>query len=293
MPRPFLEERLPVDVRYGASWGDEYAVQNAVDAGGSDYPWLVHPFPVRHFTVSYLREQSRLYDNLLALYHRAYGKFAGFRVRCVDDYSTNGRTDAPTAFDQPTIDNGAGEFQLVKEYGDGATALDIGLPRRWIYKPVDGTVKAGIRNSVTGDVAVSTWTVDTTSGLLTLAANKSRSITAISQAAAAVLAVGSHTFTVGESVAITGVAGMTGINGRRAAVTAATSATITVAINSTGFAAYTSGGTVQTWPLDAEEVRAGCEFDIPCRFDTVIDITPRSPQYRETSDISLLELITL
>jgi len=73
----------------------------------------------------------------------------------------------------------------------------------------------------------------------------SKSITAITKAASAVVTVGTHTFVAGDVVTFSGVVGMTQINGLTAAVTAIDAATITVAINSTGFSTYTSGGTVE------------------------------------------------
>ena len=49
----FLEERLPVDVRMGASYADEFQVEITQTSGGSEYRHLVHPYPVRHFTIHY------------------------------------------------------------------------------------------------------------------------------------------------------------------------------------------------------------------------------------------------
>lgn len=75
---------------------------------------------------------------------------------------------------------------------------------------------------------------------------KSFAITAITQAASAIVTVGTHTFVVGDVVEFSGVVGMTQINGLIGTVTAIDAATITVNINSTAFTAYTSGGTAAT-----------------------------------------------
>lgn len=293
MPDPFLEERLSVDVRMGASWVDDYPVQIAVTASGKEYRSLTHPYPVRRFRVRYTQSKDDLATKLLALWHRAYGRYAGFRVRAMDDYTTNGLIAPPTAFDQLLATVSSGVYQLRKEYGVGASGIDIGRPWRTIFKPVAGSVLVGIRNPITGDNAITAWSVDTTTGKVTLSANKSTSITGITQASSAVITVGSHTFAVGDSVYVSGVSGMTEINGQRANVAATTGTTITVAINSSAFSAYTSGGTVQTWPQSGEEVRGGCEFDVPCRFDSPIDATHISLHYRETGEIDLVELIAL
>jgi uncharacterized protein (TIGR02217 family) len=283
----FLEERLPGDALIGALYADEYGVEITQTSSGQEYRRIVHPFPMRHFTVTYRSEQSNLWNRVLALYHRAYGMYGGFRVRTVDDFSTNGNTGTPTATDQAMALVSAGVYQLQKQYGSGTTPLAIGLPVRTIYKPVTGTTLVGISNVATANG----WTVDTTTGLVTFAANKTRTITGITKAASAVITVGSHSFVAGESVYITGVAGMTQINTLRGLITTVTSTTITVAINSTLFSTYTSGGAVNSRPQTGEPVTAGCQFDIPCRFNSRIDVTYLAPNVRDTSTIDIMELL--
>ena len=285
----FLEERLPINVRMGASYSDEFAVDITTTRGGSEYRRLVHPYPVRHFTVQYAVSHADLWGKVIAMYHRAYGMYAGFRVRCMDDFSTNANTGAPSAFDQPCLLVSAGVYQLQKQYGSGATPLSIGLPKRTLFKPVAGSIKVAISGA---EIQPSFWSADTATGKVTFAANKSRPITAITKASSAVLTVGTHTFLVGDSVYISGVAGMTKINGLRAVVSAVASTTITVTINSTVFSTYSSGGVVNTQPQTAESVTAGCEFDLPCRFNSRIDVQHVSPDLREAGAIDIIELVT-
>ncbi len=287
----FLEERLPVDVRMGASYADEFQVEITQTSGGSEYRHLVHPYPVRHFTIHYTLTTADLWSRIIALYHRAYGMLAGFRVKVKDDFSTNANTAAPTAFDQPMLRLSAGVYQLQKQYGAGATPLGIGLPVRTLFKPISGTVKVAIGVLEILNTPVVNWTVSTTTGQVTFAADKSRSITGITKAAQAVVTVGSHTFLVGESVYFSGVAGMTQINGLRGQITAIGGTTITVAISSTAFSTWTSGGTAQTQPQAAEALTAGCEFDIPCRFNSRIDVQHVALNVREAGDIDIVELL--
>jgi len=78
-------------------------------------------------------------------------------------------------------------------------------------------------------------------GLLTEAA---QSITAVTQANPAVVTITSHTFTNGDRVLISGVAGMTELNNREFTVANTTANTFELSgIDSTAFNAYTSGGT--------------------------------------------------
>lgn len=289
----FLDERLPVGVRLGAKYSHEFTVDVVETAGGKEYRRLVHPYVRARFTLSYSAAKESLWAGVIGLYHRAYGTYAGFRVRAIDDYSTNGTTGAPTISDQPLSLVSSGVYQLRKEYGTGGTPLSIGLPARTIFKPVTGSVLLSVRNTLTGDHAVTGFSVDYATGQVTYPANKTKPITAITQAASAVLTVGSaHGFNVGESVYISGVNGMTQINGRRGTITAVGATTITVGINSTGFSAYSSGGTTNTRPQTGEEARGGCEFDIPCRFNTALDVSTLSSDWREAPQIEIIELIS-
>lgn len=161
----FLEERLPIDIRMGASYSDDYAVTITQTAGGAEYRKLVHQYPLRRWTINFTLLRDDLAARVLALYHRAYGRFAGFRVRDVDDYnsSASGR-GAISTIDQTITRISAGVYQLRKEYGAGGTPLGIGRPARVIYKPVSGTLIAA-KNGVT---ISSGMTVDTTTGLVTI-----------------------------------------------------------------------------------------------------------------------------
>ena len=286
---PFLEERLPVDIRMGASYADDYEVEITVTRGGDEHRRLVHPYPARSFQIAYTAQAADLWDDLLALYHRAYGKYAGFRVKCLDDFTTaSDHTSAAADDDQTLTRLSAGIYQLRKEYGAGGTPISIGLPERTIFKPVTGTIKI----AVTGLTYTTGFTVDTTTGQVTFSADKTKTITSISQAASAVIGFGAaHTLLPGESVYISGVVGMTEINGQRGVITGIGANDITVDINSTAYTAYASAGTVHSQPQAAETVTGGCEFDLPCRFNSRIDVHHASRYVREAGGIELLELI--
>ncbi|RJG10907.1 hypothetical protein D3879_14595 [Pseudomonas cavernicola] len=288
----FIEERLSVQVDYGADFSEEYAVKISASENGNEYRSLLHPFPKMRCDISYeMRKGQWVIDNVLDLYHRCLGRFAGFRVRNTADYSSNAYKGVPTALDQPMQLVSAGVYQLQKLYGAaGKPTITTGRPVRTVFKPVAGTVLVAI-----GGVALPSaqWAVDTITGRITLAANKTDTIVGITKAAQAVIDVGTNTFLVGESVVISGVAGMTQINGLRALITAKPDAThITVAINSTAFSTYTSGGTVQTQPVAGEAVTAGFEFDIPCRFDSDLSgITFTTFDVMSAGGIEIIELL--
>lgn len=287
----FIEERLNPCIRLGAEAEDSYFVDVTMTAGGGRYASLKNGKPYRVFNVDFVQDQQDLALELESLFHRTYGGFAGFRVKCWIDFTTAlDGVSAYTATDCVLTKVSAGVYQLLKEYGRDKPALaSIGRPKRIIYKPVAGKVAVALRGStITG------YTVDTTTGQVTLAANKSRAITGISQAASAVVTVGAgHPFLVGDSVAFKDVLGMTQINGLRGTITAIGASTIAVSINSTAFSAYTSGGTVQTHPLDSglDIITGGCEFDTPVAFDSSFSTQALGRGIFDISGLRLVELL--
>jgi hypothetical protein len=68
-------------------------------------------------------------------------------------------------------------------------------------------------------------------------------ITGATQANPAVLTIPGNTFAVGQSITINNVGGMTQLNGNTYTITAISGSSVTINVNSTGFGAYTSGGT--------------------------------------------------
>ena len=160
----FLEERISRDIKMGSGFDDQYAVNIVQTSGGNEYRSLVHPFPARTFDVSFLMSIDSTYNELLAMWHRAHGQYAGFRIRCYDEYSSNGRSGTPTHLDQPTLRISSGVYQLVKQYGTSKAAGASGYPYRQIKKPVSGTAKIGVNGTLT-TTGVS---VDYTTGRVTI-----------------------------------------------------------------------------------------------------------------------------
>jgi hypothetical protein len=242
---------------------------------------------VRRFDVSYLLSRDDLRTTLLATYARAHGKYAGFRARCYDEWSSNGATGTPTAFDQPMLLVSAGVYQTIKQYGTDKTAGTSGYPYRQIKKPVAGTVLVGIGATA---IRSADWSVVTTTGRVTFADDVTKSITSIGQSSQAVLTVGTHSFVTGMSVHISGVGGMTQINNQRALITGTDATHITIAINSSAYSTYTAGGVVHTRPQSGEVPTAGFEFDFPVRFNSTLPVGQEYPEHR-TAEAELIELL--
>lgn len=284
----FLEERLSNCIDYGSSFSESFAVQEVSTSNGNSYSSMRHPYPTLRFDLGFAnRLTDDQLDMVIDLFKRVGGRFGGFRVKHHAEYSTNNYRGVPAFNDQQAVLVSAGVYQITRWYGaEGA----VDAARRRIRKPVAGTVRVGIRNAATGDHQIAAFVVDSTTGLITLSADKIDTIVGITQAAAAVIDIGSNTFVVGDSVYFSGVVGMTQINGRRAIVTAKPDGThITVNINSTTFSAYVSGGSVNAHPQSGESVVSGCYFDIPVKFESDLDGVNYSNFDTLSSSISLVE----
>jgi len=284
----FLEERISERIRYGSTWQDDFSVEITVTAGGAESRRLVQPYPVRTFEVSYVEQIDAAWSEVMSLFRRAFGRFAGFRLKCFDEDSTNGRLDDPTPTDGPMALVADGVYQLQKTYDQGELAATLGHPVRTIFKPVAGTTRVAIAGD---EIRADDWVVDTTTGRVTFDADVVGAVTAITQAAQAVITVGANTYVVGMSVHVSGVAGMTQINGLRGFVVARTATTITLDIDSASFDAYTSGGATHTRPQPGEVVSGGCRFDFPVRFDSTMPVGQNWPKHRAIEQLRLVELL--
>lgn len=285
----FLEEVLYSTVKYGSSWQDEYNVNVVETSGGQEYRSLTHPFPKRTFTLDFELATADMWPNILDLYHRAHGTYAGFLAWCIDEDSSNGSTGTPTAFDQSMGLVSTGVYELRKYYGLSGTAGAAGYPYRKIKKPQSGTTLVGV--GVTA-IRSADWSVSTTTGLVTFNADQTKAVTNITKASQAVITLGSgHGLVANQSVHISTVSGMTQINGQRALITATDATTITVEINSTSYGTYTSGGVVHTRPQTGETVTAGFRFHFPVRFKTVLEIGQDYPIHRVADGVEFIELL--
>lgn len=257
----FLEERFPEDINYGSGFKSAHAARIVTTASGDEFRSLDHPYVKSSLDVDFTRQRDDVLHRIIALNSRANGTYRGFRVKNFLDFSTNNYRSAPTAFDQPVSSLGNGQYQLMRYYGD---PLDAQVSRRRLRKPVSGSVLVGLNGAVHPS---SLYDVDYTTGIISFPANITGTISAITKETEAVITIGTHALQVGMSVHIAGVVGMTQINGKRVTILARTTSTIRVALDTTAYSDYVSGGVVNTRPQASEELKAGCYFDIPMRFD--------------------------
>lgn len=259
----FLESpRFPEQLGRGSGGGPGYRTQINETISGREYRDVKWSYPRHRYNAANAVRTHAELEEILAFFHACMGRGYGFRFKDWLDYKSCLLAGTPTAVDQ-ALGGGDGTtltFQLVKTYTRGALSLV-----RQIKKPVDGTVLVG----VSGVAQPSRWSVDITTGIVTFAANIQKAVTAATPANPVRLTVGSHGLATGDTVYLSGFTGdWAALNGLRKAVAKIDSNIISVPVDGSGFAAYVSGGQIDTVPQAGEAVTAGFEFDVPCRFDT-------------------------
>lgn len=196
--------------------------------------------------------------NLTDFFHARRGKFQGFRYKDWSDYIA---TYANGVLDQGGVGSGLATYQLYKNYASGGFTY-----HRAIVKPIN-TMDIPLTVKLNGSVVSAT--VDTETGIVTLSPVTTLTITAITKATQGVVTFsGSHSFSDGQVVYISGVLGMTQVNNQYYTVTVVSSNSFRINANTTSYGTYTSGGTISIYPQAADTLTWAGEFDVPVRFDT-------------------------
>ncbi|TVR80060.1 MAG: TIGR02217 family protein [Rhodospirillales bacterium] len=147
----FHEVQFPPDISYGASGGPGYSTTVVTTASGHERRNANWAAARGKWNVAHGLKKREQVAALIAFFRARKGRAYGFRFKDWTDYQ---------AFAQVLgVGDGANKtFQLIKYYPSGGE-----IETRLIAKPVSGTVKI-YRDGVE---AVSGWTVNTATGLVT------------------------------------------------------------------------------------------------------------------------------
>lgn len=156
----FHEVRFPEAISFGSSGGPRFATTVVETISGheqrnADWQQARAVYDVG----TGLKTESDLFA-LLAFFRARQGRAYGFRFKDWSDFRSADPGVAPTPTDQAigVGDGATTAFQLTKRYVSGATVFD-----RVIRKPVAGTVRVALN----GVEAVSGWSVDAATGVIT------------------------------------------------------------------------------------------------------------------------------
>ena len=287
----FIESpRFPEDIAPDPQGGPLYSTDLVAVASGYEkrnQNWAA----ARHeFDVGYTRNQAQL-DALLAFFHAVKGRAYGFRYKDHADYAV---AVAAGRLGTGSVGDGTPDpFQLVKRYTSGANTTD-----REIKKPVSGTVS--LYKNAALQTPTTHYTLDTTTGLVMLAALDAKAVSGHSVGA-------THQFTtatnlsglaIGEKVYLTGISGTAAgiLNGLAHTISNKTgTGPYTWTINTSTAGLTASGGTAHEYPQAADVFTWSGEFDVPVRFDTdklSYQMLPSSPAGRlyQLPSLPLLEI---
>lgn len=271
----FAEIRLEMGFDYGASGGPEYRTSIIELASGHERRNIDWEASRGRWDLG-----ERIIDQdekeFLLKFHRARnGRAIGFRFKDWSDWE---------GLDEVLTTTGASNYQLIKTYADIA-----GSYVRSIQKPVTDTVTLKRNGS-----PYAGFTLNSTTGILTLTADSSVNISGISKANPGVVTTATaHNLTTGVTVFLSGIGGMTQLNNRAFVVTVLTSTTFSLnGENTSGYTTYTSGGTVRTYVQPSESLSWSGQFDTPVRFESD-RFRVQFEAYREFDKKALYQLFSL
>lgn len=164
----FHEVQFPSDISYGAKGGPGFSTLiQRLDSGHeirtARWSQALHQFNAGYGIRSYADITS-----VIAFYHARLGATHGFRWKDWADFSTDSTGRGTAAWDDQDLGvfgSATDTIQLRKAYASGSSTV-----YRNLTKPVAGTVKVGWDHD--GDSTPteqgSGWTVDTTTGIITI-----------------------------------------------------------------------------------------------------------------------------
>ena len=244
----FAEVRLPGQFDFGTALLPEFDVDTVIVGSGFELRNLRHDIPIRRGDIGSRQLITADYEKLYQFYMARRGTFEGFRYRNPTDHIV---TDAPLSpAGTPTV-------QLTKTYSDADGNTFV----REIKKPASGsTFKRG-------GSPYSPASVDTTTGVVTLAKDADLTVSDVTAAApAAVTTSSAHGLSTGDVIYITGT-GLSAIDGQAWTITLVDTDTFSLDGSDTTGTGGASSGAAEQYVQPGETLTWSGEFDIPVRFD--------------------------
>lgn len=193
-------------------------------------------------------------DATIAFFRAVQGRAIGFRFKDWADFAVS---HAQGVLGEG-VGTGAGSMQIGKKYVLGSTTRI-----RPLRKPRAGGVIHRNGSLYTGA------TYSTATGLATLPVDVTRTISGITQANPGVVTTSSaHGYSTGDRIRLSGIGGMTQLNGTVWTITTLSTTTFSIPQNTTGYGAYSGGGNAAKYAQPSDVLTFEGEFDLAVRFDT-------------------------
>lgn len=259
----FIETpRFPEAISQGSEGGTNYSTDVVTVKSGFEARNINWTEARRNYEASFgVRDEEQLFQ-VLEYFHAMFGRANTFRFKDWGDYNST-RPDLTISATDQTIGTGDGvatAYQLIKSYTQGLTT------QRDIKKPVVDSVLMSI-----DDVELTEgFSVDTTTGIVTFGGSLVITNALDLGGGETRIDLNNHGLSDGTTMYIKNLTGdWSGINGVRYAITVVDIHKVKITFDSSAYAAYSSNaGNIMVTPQTGETVKAGYEFDVPCRFDT-------------------------
>lgn len=282
----FIESpRFPDTLARGAEGGPLFLTDILELSSGHEQRNIGWPTPRHRYRVAIPTKAAADLQTFRSFYRVVKGRGHGFRFRDWLDYQV---TTSEGRLGTTAVGTGAFAYQLYKRYTSGANTDD-----RAIQKPVSGGVTV-YRNAspVTVGAGAGEIAIDYTTGIVTFVPDITKVISAITQAnPGKITTTTAHGLSNGWLVYLSGIGGMTQLNGQTVTVTVVDADEFTIGVNTTSYGAYTSGGSVTKGPQAADALTWAGTFDVPVRFESdwfrAISTTAR---HGDWPDIELIEI---
>jgi uncharacterized protein (TIGR02217 family) len=240
-----LEILFPTDISYGVRGGPAWNTSTIKRSSGHEqrtqrWSTPIWRYPdVAHHARS-VDKMADLYDFFITV---GQGSFNSFLFKDWADYTV---AAADGRLGTTAVGTGEPTYQLYKRYTYGARTFD-----RAITKPKAASLtvyRGGVAQ--TEGAGAGNFSFDTTTGIVTFVAdsskavnaNSSKAITGITQANPGQVTAVGHGFSTGDKIKIVSVGGMTQVNNLYFTVTVVDADNFTIGVNTSGYTAYTSGG---------------------------------------------------
>lgn len=252
----FLETpRFPDNIAFGATVGPTYLTVVTPVYSGRDGRIPAWSQSRIRFDVGRRAMNASDTAALDAFFRAVKGRAYGFRIKDWTDYLC---TTAQGVLSPQTT---PGVYQLAKLYTAGALS-----ETRLIQKPVAGSVAVNHN----GTPVLTGISVDTTTGLVTLAPFASANVTGVTVGASTVITLASALvgLAVGGVLSLAGLGGADAalLNGKSFTVTGISGTQYTLSVNTSG-KTITASGTGSEYSQPADTLTWSGQFDVPVRFD--------------------------
>ncbi|MFP4615563.1 MAG: DUF2460 domain-containing protein [Thiohalorhabdus sp.] len=245
----FAESRLDLGYDYGMTGGPEWSTSVAMTRAGYEQRNADWSEERGRWDAGERNIDKTKLEYLFAFFNARRGRAQGFRFKDWLDFQASDEALDP--------DGTPGPHQLVKRYTDGGYTYT-----KPIRKPVASTVELTRDGEDFSD-----YTLDDTTGEVTLLADASVDISDVTLDAPAVVTTDEdHGYSDGETVYITGTG--TSLDDQAWEIANVTDDSFEAVDSDTSDDEYESGGTAEQYVQPGEDLAWGGEFDKPARFDT-------------------------